>query len=344
MKIHLSSPFLSAAAALLLAAAVRADDTVSTIKFSDPAKPGTIRIILARGDLRIRGEDTAEVSVKSDAKPASPVPRKDGLRVLTESSSFGLVEKDNVVTLDALSGWPHAGADFHVTVPRATAVYVVSSYGGDIACGGVNGDIEIKSLNGEVTLTDLAGGAIVETTNGRIHASVRELHDGKPLSFTSMNGEVVLRVPTDTKANVRLRTQNGAILTDFDEKALVTKTESVPRSAHTHGTSNGHDDIHSEIHAAVREAVEAGAQAAREVAAAAREAAQAAREAARADDAHPAPPMPPVPAVPPIPRMPPLPPMTGGKLVYGTLNGGGPEIGVTTMNGDVTLRQLEAKK
>jgi len=29
----------------------------------------------------------------------------------------------------------------------------------------------------------------------------------------------------DTKANVRLRTQNGAVLTDFDEKALITKTE-----------------------------------------------------------------------------------------------------------------------
>ena len=42
--------------------------------------------------------------------------------------------------------------------------------------------------------------------------------------------------------------------------------------------------------------------------------------------------------------MPPIPPVTGGKLVTGTLNGGGPEITVATMNGDVTLRQIEAKK
>lgn len=40
-----------------------------------------------------------------------------------------------------------------------------------------------------------------------------------------MNGEITIRVPTDAKADVRLRTQNGAILTDFDEKALVTKIE-----------------------------------------------------------------------------------------------------------------------
>ena len=38
-----------------------------------------------------------------------------------------------------------------------------------------------------------------------------------------------------------------------------------------------------------------------------------------------------------------IPTLTGGKLVTGTLNGGGPEISVATMNGDVTLRQLEKK-
>ncbi len=33
--------------------------------------------------------------------------------------------------------------------------------------------------------------------------------------------------------------------------------------------------------------------------------------------------------------------MTGGKLVSGTLNGGGPEIIINTMNGDVTLRKVQ---
>ena len=36
--------------------------------------------------------------------------------------------------------------------------------------------------------------------------------------------------------------------------------------------------------------------------------------------------------------------MTGGKIVTGTLNGGGAEIRIATMNGDVTLRRIEPKK
>ncbi len=49
---------------------------------------------------------------------------------------------------------------------------------------GIGGDIEINSMNGEVASTMIAGGVIVSTVNGEIHAGIRELHDNKPLSFT----------------------------------------------------------------------------------------------------------------------------------------------------------------
>ena len=74
------------------------------------------------------------------------------------------------------------------------------------------------------------------------------------------------------------------------------------------------------------------------------EADAAAAEAADAADAAEAP-QPPKPAkvsrAPKAPRAP-MPPITGGKLVSGTLNGGGIDIKVSTMNGEITLRQLTA--
>ena len=79
----------------------------------------------------------------------------------------------------------------------------------------------------------------------------------------------------------------------------------------------------------------ASAEAAHEAALAAHDAARAAKE--ESDEVAIAP-------VAPIPPLPPLPPMTGGKIVTGTLNGGGPEIRIATMNGDVTLRRIEEKK
>src|SRR6185503_10394412 len=103
-------------------------------------------------------------------------PRKDGLRVLTTAGSFSLTEKDNVITLDAASdGWQGGSSDLRVSVPRNTAVVVQNSFGGDIACAGINGDIEISAVGGDIHLDDVAGGIVVGTVNGEIHASVREL-------------------------------------------------------------------------------------------------------------------------------------------------------------------------
>ena len=357
---------LSTLAAGALLASLRAEPTVSTIKFSDPAKPGRLEIRLARGDLRIQGTETTEVTVKSEAKPAAQTPRKDGLRVISATSSFSLTEKDNLAVLDATAdGWGgKSGADFALTVPRHTAVVVQNSWGGDITCTGLAGNLEINSMNGQIRLDEITGGVVVSTMNGEIRANIRELREGSPLSFTSMNGEVVLRVPADAKASVRLRTQNGSVLTDFDETALITKTESTPGSRTRTVTVNGNgakvlsDDVREKI----RSAAHIGIHAAHEAIAAVKESFTAAREGAQeakreseqakesanrsGQNAPPPPVVPPVPAASPRPPAPPkisLPTISGGKLVTGTLNGGGPEISVSTMNGDVTLRKQETK-
>jgi len=388
------------------ATAAGADDSSTTVKFSDPAKPGTVKVILGRGDLRVQGTDTTEVTVKSDARSQSKTARKDGLRVLSSASSFALSEKDNVVTLDATGDVAKGGAEFRLTVPKSTSLVVQSAWGGDIRCAQLDGDVEVKSTNGEIKLDDIGGAALVETMNGEITASFRELREGKPLSFTTMNGAVVIRVPGEAKANVRFRTQNGSVLTDFEETTLLTKTENAPRSAATRRnmnfTFNGKDVIPLEAQAALREAARASKQAVHEATAAVQAGIEAARleleshratsdadrarveaeraklEAARArvaagrtrvekdtrsenarDGSEPVAPEAPAaptaptaakpaaapkpPTAPPAPPVPAIPTISGGKLVTGTLNGGGPEISVSTMNGDITFRQAAKK-
>jgi hypothetical protein len=349
------SLFLSAFVACALLAAARAEETTSSVKLSDPAKPARIEIMISRGNLRITGSDTPEVTVKSEVKAAATAPRKDGLRVISASSGYSLAEKDNVVTLDATAeSGKTGGADFSLTVPRSAAIVVQNSFGGNITCTGVAGNLELNSLNGTIRLDDVSGGVIASTMNGEIRATLRELREGNALSFTSMNGEVSLRLPVEAKANVRLRTQNGAVLTDFDESRLITKTETSPRTEgrarHVFVGKSGTSTVMSEeVHEAIREAAQVSATAVREAMTAMKQGLEAAREEAnrsssrsrtesRSESGAPGTPMPPAP-----PRVPSV-TITGGKLVTGTLNGGGPEISVSTMNGDVTLRKIDAAR
>ena len=331
---------LSAFLAVLFTFAARAEDGQRTLAFSQPDQPGTVRIRIARGSLDIRGTDSAEVAVVAENAPKSRSPRKDGLRELSSASGFSLVEKDNVVTLEALEG----GAGFNLSVPRQSAIVVQNSWGGDVRCSGLSGNIEITGTNASVHLDDVAGGVVVTTMNGKIQATIRKVQADKPLSFQSMNGEIILRLPADSQANVRIRTQNGSVLTDFDESALVTKTES--SGSHfappAPGGPGGHTLLTPAAREAIREAARVGAEAVREAAEAIKEAAEAAREGAHTGHSSAATP-PTAPRPPRAPKAMVIPTLTGGKLVTGTLNGGGAEISIATMNGDVTLRRATAK-
>lgn len=391
MKTPRILPALLAAACLAAGAvglAAAADDTSTSIKFSDPGKPGTVKLRLGRGELTVQGADTAEVTVKSDVKINSNKPRSDGLRVISSASGFAYSEKENVVTIDsAMHDFGKSSGNLRVTVPRNTNVVVESNWGGgNVKCTSLSGDIEINSMHGEIRLDDVSGGVVVGTMNGEIRANLREVREGKPVSFTTMNGEVHIRVAENAKANVRLRTQNGVVLTDFDETALVTKTETspgLPRGRMSISSAKGGKVLSAEIEEAIKEATRVGVTAAQEALMAVKEGLEASkieteearkkfeeankeiekarreserarrdaeRNANRNDDRN-AKPAPPAPVATPAPAAMPKPPVmpriattiSGGKLVTGTLNGGGPEISVSTMNGDVVLRKLEKK-
>src|SRR5688500_2431643 len=133
-------PFSFASVALLLGgnAVLGGDQSVQTIKLSDPSKPGTVKLALGRADLSVQGANTSEVTVKSNASAITSKPRKDGMRVLSAASSFSFGESDNVITLDTGKEWGSRGnSEFHVTVPTNTTIIIPNSWGGDIRCSNV---------------------------------------------------------------------------------------------------------------------------------------------------------------------------------------------------------------
>lgn len=370
MKTPIPSLFLRLLFAAGLSAAALAwadeDGATATVKLSAPGKPSTLQINMPWADIHIEGVDGDTVTVVSsiDQKGAKES-RGDGLRRLDDEVSFELTEHDNTVTLRIAGDnpWASHDAEFKISVPRAMALDIKTEAGGDLFVKDTDGDIDVSNMNGEVKLEGIAGSTVVNTMNGEVHAIYAKAPQ-KLVSITSMNGEVELRVPADTKANVRLRTHNGSILTDFDEAALKTKSEG---KGGGYGYAYGSDAARMGADAArmAGEATRAAMQIAREVSREVKhEVERAAKEAKEADEddakaeadeakadkqaAEAAPGA--VPAVAPhaphTPRparapRPPMPPITGGKIVSGTLNGGGVDIKISTMNGEITLRKTK---
>ena len=355
----LSRLLLVLTAAALLSPAVRAKDddaesegTTARVAFSDPAKPGTLRFSLPWAECRITGTEGKEVIVTSslDQKGRAEVDH-EGFRRLDEAVTFELVEKGNVATI-VIAGdnaWAAHGAEFEIKVPRNTNLEIHTQAGGDIEVQGVEGDLDINSMNGEITLRDISSSAVVNTMNGEIRATFKHAPT-KPVSLSSMNGEIDLRLPSATKANLRMRTHNGSIRTNFPDGVLKAKTEKSPgrvssdaRAADPHPAAAG-SDVQREIDREQARADREQAKIAQEVAKATRMGMEIAREVSRevsrelaranAEGGYPSMPVPPIPPMPPMPNF-------GGKSIVGTLNGGGIDIKLTSMNGTITLRETK---
>jgi hypothetical protein len=303
----------------------------------------------------VTGTDGNEIVVTSslDQKGKAEVDH-EGFRRIDEDVTFELIEKDNVafVTVAGDNIWSAHGAEFEIKVPRNTNLVLRTEAGGDIEVNGVEGDLDINSMNGEVVLRDIASSAVVNTMNGEITASFKSA-PVKPVALSSMNGEIQVSLPSDTKANLRIRTHTGSIRTNFPDSALQTKTEKTSRAfgapvaavapvapvAAATPEAGAAADSREAQREAQREMAREQARMDREQAKMARdmarESAKMAAEIARSVRVH-------VDAdtdvnvvIPPIPPMPGF----GGKTIVGTLNGGGVDIKLTSMNGAITLRE-----
>jgi DUF4097 and DUF4098 domain-containing protein YvlB len=70
----------------------------------------------------------------------------------------------------------------------------------------VNGTVKASGLGGEVKLS---------TVNGGIEANVAALETAKGVQLSSVNGSIVLIVPSGASADVRASTLHGGISNDF---------------------------------------------------------------------------------------------------------------------------------
>ena len=138
-----------------------------------------------------------------------------GMKRLSGSTSgLEVEEEDNVVQISTQS-WK-AATDLVIQVPVASSLEIQSSMDGAVVVEGVNGEIDINNINGPVTLRSVSGNTLVHTVNGDIDVVLARVAADKPLSFSTMNGDIDVTLPGDVKANLKMKTEQGEVYSDFD--------------------------------------------------------------------------------------------------------------------------------
>lgn len=190
-----------------------------TVPFSDPGRIGTVSVKLVSGSISVRAADRRDVSVTLGSSEPRDRGRRtpeaaNGLRRLTSPGGLVVEEENNEMTVRTTR--INDGPTVELLVPTRVNLKLSTVNGGEIVVEGVQGEVEANNVNGSIELTNVAGAIVAHSTNGRVTATIRQITPDTPMAFTSLNGNVDVTLPATVKANLKLRTDNGDIYSDFE--------------------------------------------------------------------------------------------------------------------------------
>ena len=207
-----------------------------TVPLSDPSRPAVIDVSLVQGSISVRGTNRKDVSVVARPETDRPSRRADadatGLRRIPQTAGFRISEEGNRVKISSDS--PNRSISFEIEAPAHANLKLHTVNGGEIVVDNIDGDIDVSNVNGGIRLTDVAGAVTAGTTNGSVRATITRVTAERQMAFTSLNGTVDVTLPPTTKANLRLRSDNGDVYSDFDVQ-LAASAPVVQESRGTNG-------------------------------------------------------------------------------------------------------------
>ena len=195
-------------------------EETQVIPLSDPSRPGKVEFhILNGGSITVRGVNRRDVAgVMRGAAPGrvrNERPAPPGMRRLTQSAGFEITEERNEIQIETSTFNQSSGA-LEIRVPLRTNLELGIVNGGSITVDNVEGELEISNVNGSVILNNVAGSVVANSQNGGVTATLSRVMADKAMAFTSMNGKVDVTLPSNLKATLKMRSDNGDIFTDFD--------------------------------------------------------------------------------------------------------------------------------
>jgi hypothetical protein len=187
------------------------------VPLSEAGRPALVRVDLVEGTIVVKGADRRDVLVTIRARNETPprrVPREaTNLRRLTPPPGVAVSEQRNEVAIEMES--PNRPADLEILVPLRTHLRLNTVNDGDITVEGVEGELELESVNGSIVINQGGGSIVATTVNGHVTATLTRLNGQRAMAFSSLSGKVDVTFPASLRANLKLRSDNGEVYTDF---------------------------------------------------------------------------------------------------------------------------------
>lgn len=183
------------------------------------AATGRVSVANINGDVHISAWDRNEVKVDAVKRAYSPQRLSEVTIEVTNTADSVMIKTkypERNVNFDLRSRENNsASVEYTLTIPRGARLDGAELVNGSLDIEGVQGDVHASLVNGQVKAGGLGGEVKLSTVNGSIEANVARLDEAKGVTLNSVNGSILLMVPSGASAQVKASTLHGAITNDF---------------------------------------------------------------------------------------------------------------------------------
>jgi DUF4097 and DUF4098 domain-containing protein YvlB len=191
------------------------------VPLTDPSKKARMKVHINYGSITVKGAARKDILVKyvagddDDDRHSGRKSEKDGLRRVGGGTiDLEVAENNNFVKVSS-SSWSNK-INLEIEVPSNIDLQVHTYNDGDLEISNIVGEVELDNYNGPITAENISGSVVATSYNGEIKVTFDKVTDGAPMSFTTYNGDIDLMFPSTLKSSLKMRTNQGEILTGFD--------------------------------------------------------------------------------------------------------------------------------
>ena len=189
-----------------------------TFKQTYPLPPGgSFLLDNVNGSVQVDGWDRDEVEVSAVKTSQSDQREVELVKIEVDSTPGKIV----VHTRYPKGEGAEVAVEYHVHVPYRILLGHVETVNGSVIVRGVDGSGALRSVNGNVEVTNSTGRFSEKTTNGNVRLELRQLADGGPMNLETVNGSVVLGLPTTARADLKVLSMNGDVTSDLPVRSAV---------------------------------------------------------------------------------------------------------------------------
>jgi hypothetical protein len=196
-----------------------------SVPFSNPAKPGLLEVDIYNGGIHVIGYEGKEVDIevrtnftKIEKKEEVSEKARGMTKIPVFSTEIEVEEEDNVMEIE--TGTDKHTYDFNIKVPKNTSLSLYTGHDGDISVENVNGEIEVETHHGRIILKNVSGSVIADGGEEDIIVVMNRTDPKKIMSFSNVHGDIDITFPPGIKANVKIKTNEGDIFSDFQIKRI----------------------------------------------------------------------------------------------------------------------------